>query len=277
MLTALLWTTLIASAILLIAIASPIRLSCKAVYNEGKQNTELRAAAHYIHPLFLRTEYSTKDGEFKIFIFGFEKKRGGGKEDIVTENIGTNGIDTKDTNTDGINTDGINTDGANTDSIDTDGSIDTEDMNTSDDTDTKEKKFSLVSKIKSKIDDIKRNKAYKAIGNKPLREKLLRWLKRSSIRVVRAISFEKLKIHVRIGLNDPAALGKMYGYFSAAQSASALQHYRADLSMTPIFTEKCLDIDSELSIKTTLSIILWQLTAIAATFPYWRVWKITRG
>jgi hypothetical protein len=283
MLTALLWTTLIASIILLTAIASPIRLSCKAAYKEGPKDKDFSAAACYIHPLIFRMEYSIKDGEFKIFILGFEKRLGGGKEDngeenINTGNIGTDDIDkedvyTNDINTDSVDKDSINKDDVNTNDINTD-NANTDSVNT--DSVNEEKKIPLMSRLKSKINEIKRHKAYKVISNKPLRTKLLRWLKRSSIRVIRAISIEKLKLHVRIGLNDPASLGKIYGYFSAAQSALALQHYRADLSMTPVFTEKRLDLDSELKIKTTLSIILWQLIMIAVTFPYWSVWRVWR-
>ncbi|GBU21309.1 hypothetical protein R80B4_01198 [Fibrobacteres bacterium R8-0-B4] len=290
MLTVLLWITLIASIILLIAVASPITASCKAVYREDGRDTELHAVIYYIHPLIFRTEYAAQDGEFKIFILGFEKKQGGGKDDydnhdtdkenIGTDSTNTDSIDNEDTGANGINTDGINTDGINTDNINTEDTntdnINTEDTDTSNDTATKEKKISLLSKIKSKINAIKSNKVYKILADKPLREKLLRWLKLSAIRVIRIISFEKLKLHIRIGLQDPARLGKIYGYFSAAQSALALQHYHIDLDMEPVFMERCLSIDSDLKIKTTLSTILWQLIAITATFPYLRLRKVIK-
>jgi hypothetical protein len=286
-LTALLWTTLIASTVLLVVIASPIRLSLKAVYGEDGRNTELRAAIHCLHPLILKAEYSSTEERVRLFIFGFEKKHGVKKDgqgdtDINTDsinsinnadstgtdNINTDGIYTDDANTDGMNTNSVNTDAPNTDGIDT------KNINTPG---SKENNGSLISKIMSKINDIKRHKVYKITGNRPLREKLLRRLKRSLIRVTRVISIEKLKLHVRAGLRDPATLGKMYGYFAAANSALALQRCRVDLSMTPVFTQKCLYIDSELKIRTTLSVILWQLTAIAAIFPYWEVRKIIKS
>jgi len=289
-LTAILWITLIALTVLLIAIASPIQASCKAVYTEGKRDTEFRAAAYYMHPLVLRAEYSAEDERFDIFILGFKKKRGGSTgdqdgqgidtEDIDTrdvdkDGINTNVINTEDTNTDGINKDGINTKDVNTNGIDSN-SINTDNINTSGNTEIKEEKVPLMSRIKSKINDIKSRRVYKIISNKPLRKKLLRWLKRSSIRVMRTVSIKKLKLHIRLGIQNPATLGKMYGYFSAAQSALTLQRYRVDLDMEPIFMEKCLSIDSELKIKTTLSTILWQLAMIAVTFPYLRVRKIIR-
>jgi hypothetical protein len=317
------WIILIISIILLIAIASPIRLSCKAAYSEESHNTSFSVIAHYINPLILRIEYSSKEDEhIRFFILGFEKKRRDDDVDTKTErddgididntsDINTDSVDDHDVNTDSINTSDVNTDSVddndiNTDSIntnntDTDG-INTDDINvddtifddintnnninTADDTDTKNdadakgKIRSLLSSIKSKINDIKRSRIYKIISkiisNKPLREKLLRWFKRSTVHAIRIASFEKLKIHVKAGTRDPATLGKIYGYFSATKSALAPQNHHIDLTMEPIFMEKRLDIDSELKLKTTLSIILWRLIVITATFPYLRVRKIIK-
>jgi hypothetical protein len=297
-LTAIAWIILIISIILLITIASPIRLSCKAAYSETSHNTSFSVTAHYINPLILRIEYSSKEDEhIRLFILGFEKKRRDNDDDVDTKTERDDGIDidnTSDINTDSVNDNDINTNGINTSDVNTDGindnvddtifddintnnNINTDDINTTDDTDTKNdadakgKIRSLLSSIKSKIDYIKRSRIYKIVRNKPLREKLLRWLKRSAVHAIRIASFEKLKVHVKIGTHDPAALGKIYGYFHATKSALALQNYKADLSMEPIFMEKRLDIDSELKLKTTLSIILWRLIAIAATFPYLKI------
>jgi hypothetical protein len=258
-----------------------------------------------MHPLLLRAEYLSADGQLRFFVLGFEKKRRGINTDganadgvntngISTDSVDTDGIKTNDANadgistndintnavnTDGISTNGINTDNVNADDVNTNGvntdSINTKDLNNGS-AGTKEKKRSLLSMIKSKINDIKRLRAYKIISNKPLREKLLRWLKDSSIRAVRSISFERLRLRLRAGARDPAALGRMYGYFSAARSALALRSHDVDLSMEPVFTERCLEIDSELEIKTTPSAILWNSAVIAATFPYLRLRKALR-
>ena len=309
MLTVLLWITLTASAILLIAIASPIRLSCKAVYREDGHNTIFNASAHYPHPLILRAEYSSTDNRVKFFILGFEKKQGDDQddndgmntEDVDMEDINTNGIDTEDINAEEVNADNINTNGINNEDVNTDDTdkkgTNTENINTDDiskktintedgnarnsadakkNYDIKEKISSGISKINSYINAIKRNRVYKIISNKPLREKLSRWLKRSSVRAMRIVSFEKLKLHARFGIHDPATLGKIYGYFSATKSALTLRDYHIDLNMEPVFMEKCLDIDAELKIKTTLSTILWHLTIIAVTFPYLRLRKVIK-
>lgn len=288
MLTALLWITLITSIILLTAIAAPIRVSCKAIYKEEGRRTELNAAACYMHPLILRAEYSSANEQVKFFILGFEKKSGVDKDgednqDINEEDTDMNGLDNEDisinTDAENIDTESVNTEDADADNINIDGTDTEDNINaayTDSKPDAKEKTSFGLSKIKSTINDIKRNRLYKIISDKPLRKKLLRWLKLSFRHITRAISFEKLKLHARIGLQDPATLGKIYGYFSAAQSALTPRRYNIDLSMEPVFTEKCLDIDSEAKIKTTLSIILWQLIIIAGAFPYLRLRKMIR-
>lgn len=289
MLAVLLWITLAASILLLAAVAAPIRVSCKAVYTEEGSDTELNAAACYLHPAILRAEYSSADEQVKFFILGSERKSGGGKDDkddqdIRAEDTGANSINADDTDTEdldigSIDIEDIDADSINIDDADTKENIDAagNDTDSNPDTDAKEEKPFSLSKIKSTIGDIKRNRFYKIISNKPMRKKLLRWLKRSFSHVTRAVSFEKFKLHARIGLQDPATLGRIYGCVSAAQSALTPRRYNIDLSIEPIFTEKRLDIDLELRIKTTLSIILWQLIMIAATFPYLRVRKTLKS
>ncbi len=295
MITTILWITLIASIILLIAVASPIRLSCKVAYGKNGRDADFYAVAHYPHPRILRAEYSAANG-LKFFILGFEKGDGdrnannddtrnndidntddiNGTDGINAENTDTEDVNAKDiNNTDVINAKNTDTEDVNTNDINNTKSIntETENVNHEKSRDTKEKRRSISSKIRSGINGVKRHNLYKILRNKPLRKKLSRWIKRSLVRAVRIVSVETLKLRMRIGLRDPATLGKIYGWFLATQSALSLRDYRIDLSVDPVFTEDCLHIDSELKIKTTPSIILWQLAIIAVTFPYWKVRK----
>jgi len=306
--TVILWIVLTVLIILLIIIASPIRIFCEAAYRDGG-GTNFNILAHYLHPLIIRMEYSSEDGQKNWFILGFKKKkRGGGQEgvgvngvvdddvsdvgvdsvdsvdrkDVHTGNVGTDNVNnvkadnvsTNSVSTDNVSADNVSTDHISTDNVNTD-NISTDNTST-DDTNTKKKKNSLLSRIKSKINDIKRSRVYKIISNKPLRNKLLRWLKSSIVRLIRIVPLKNLKLHAKIGVNDPAELGKICGYFYAARSVLTLRNYNVDMSMEPIFTEKRLDIDSELKIRTTISIIIWHLAAILATFPYLRVRKAWR-
>jgi hypothetical protein len=245
------WIALAASAALLIIIAAPLRLSARAAYRGGGDDLKIEVAAHYAHPALFRVEYSTEDENARLFIFGFGwKGRDRGMEDQAR-----------------VPKESKEDDGADADSIYTAPGNDGEDAPPGGE------KHSLLSRIKETIDAVKQSRAYRIISDRPLRRKLSRWLKRSLRCALRLASMEKFKLRAKIGLRNPATLGKAYGYFSAVKSALALQKSSFDLSMEPAFTERCFDVDSELTIKTTLSTIVWQLAVIAATCPYLRILK----
>lgn len=311
MLTAILWITLAASTAFLILIASPIRLSVKAAFredghDEDKHHTEFSALTYYIHPLVLRLEYSSEYEHTRLVILGFKKSLGGaGQQNTADDATDTNGIntdnadtadnqdtaqdngintyDTDDIDTDSINPEntrdnGINTDGTATDDTNTNG-IDTENPRDETVNTAAKERPTLLSRIRTRINGIKRNRVYRILRDKPLRAKLFRWLKRSAACALRTVSFERIKLHARVGVgtHNPALLGKIYGYFFAAKSALAIRKRSGvDLAMEPVFTESCFNVDSEATLKTSLSEALWLLTVALGTFPYWRVWRTLR-
>jgi hypothetical protein len=272
--TTLLWIALAASTALLFAIASPIRLSGKASFHGQDGDTGFSALFYFLHPWIFRVEYSPEGTRF--FILGFRRKKraaavnadSGAADAFKTSgNVAEDAAGGNAAHTDAVKADDAGADtgnGGNGIGGNGGGSAPS----------AGGKKRPLSAKFKSKINAIKRNRAYRVASDKPLRGKLWRWLKRSLRRALRAASIEKLKVHAKIGLRDPAALGKAYGYFSAAKRALAPRNRSIDLSMEPIFNENRFDIDSEFAVKTTLSTILWQLMAIAATFPYRRFFKV---
>ncbi|MCL2218270.1 MAG: hypothetical protein FWB94_00065 [Chitinispirillia bacterium] len=138
------------------------------------------------------------------------------------------------------------------------------------------KDSSLVSKIKKRVNRVKKNKIYKLATDKPLRKKVYRWLRRLLACTFKILLFDHLRLRVRAGYPDPAALGKAYGYFIAAREALQLRSASVDLSMEPVFTENCLNIDARAAGRTTLSIIFWHITVVVLTFPYWRAYRVIR-
>jgi hypothetical protein len=139
------------------------------------------------------------------------------------------------------------------------------------------KKPSIAARVKKLVNAIKSHTAYKLVSDEPLRKKASKWLFRLPRRFFKLIYFDTLKLHVRTGYNDPASLGKLYGYFTAAHSALGLQNSFVDMRMEPVFTEKCLEIDSEISMRTSLSVLLWNTLAVLATFPYLRLYRAVKG
>jgi hypothetical protein len=273
---------LLVSVVFLIAIGSPIRFSGRAAYRGNGHNTEFCARVYYLHPVVFSAAYSSADERTRVVILGFKMGQGeSGADTINNRDINTETAQADDSagaeKTDAMEAQVYETD------IDTNsaqfGDTDTEKTEKADtykSNGQKKKRRPFLPRLTDAINGIKRRRAYKIIRNKPLRKKLLRWLKRTVGCALRTVSFEKFKLHARVGMRDPAALGKMYGYFSAAQSALALGDYNINLSMEPVFMEKSLEIDSETASKTTLAAVLQLLTVIAATFPYWQTYKAIR-
>jgi hypothetical protein len=228
-----------------------------------------------MHPQILRAEFTPADGTVKVFVFGFERKKkpGGGidKEDDGEKDNG------KDSEKDGIGvSEGIEESAERPRNDDIDdggiappGAVDPP-SGAGESGDVK-KKRALFSRVKSRFDAVKRSRLYGVFCNRPLRERLMRWIRSSLARVLRVVSIERLKLRARVGMRDPAALGRLYGYFSAARSALVSGSRNVELAMEPVFTEKRLDVDFEIRAKTTPSVVLWNLAALAATFPYRRL------
>jgi hypothetical protein len=254
---ALLWITLIAATALLILIASPIRLSVKAAYRGDNDDISFNASACYIHPRVLRVDYSSADEGARVFIFGFRRKKRGGHDpagDGDAPDDASNGQpQTAPTIAQGAN-----------DDTPADPAPEAGD----DDAPNADAPKGRASTIKDNINALKNGRAYRIFRDKPLRRKVSRWLKRSMRRALRTVSIEKFRLRAAIGLRNPATTGMAYGYFSAVKSALALKNPSIDISMEPTFTERRFDINSDLTIRTTPSTILWQLSAIAATCPY---------
>jgi hypothetical protein len=70
MLTVFLWILLISSILLLIVIASPLRLYGGLSFHKP-DDLEYEFAGSYIHPAVFRCEYSSKEGRLRVLLFGF--------------------------------------------------------------------------------------------------------------------------------------------------------------------------------------------------------------
>jgi hypothetical protein len=288
MLTAFLWTTLILSSLLLFIIAPPIRATVKIRYNKP-QKAEYEIWGSYIHPVIFKYEYSSAKEKGSVKILGREWGKGdrayrGDSQCGMRNEAEWGGISTKSGGDGEIRAkhtvkEEVKKDILGDDRVDVKTGI-SEDNSTKAAADVKPvkpKKASIIERIKMRIESIKNHKVYKIINDKPLRKKIFGWLRRAFFGLFKLISFDKFKLRAAVGYPDPAALGKFYGYFIAARSALELQKRPFDLSMEPVFTEKCLRIDAEMVVKTSLSVILWYALILAATFPYWRVYRLTKG
>ncbi|MCL2184190.1 MAG: hypothetical protein FWB85_12065 [Chitinispirillia bacterium] len=301
-LTALLWITLAAAVLFLAIIASPVRFGGSLSYRKtGEGAAAYKLWISYIHPLVYKREYSSENDYQRTIILGFEKKsdvRGGdgnGRDD------GYGGA--RPANTDYKRPKGGGAPGstggkpANKDNLFAEDSrprsrreranrrAGKDNINTGRRRARRSRHIfisffswidSLLLTIEKYADRVRGHNYYKIISDKPLRKKLVRWLRYAMNGIFTMIFFDSFRLRARVGYGDPAALGKAYGYFIAARQAMELRNHSVDLAMEPVFTEECLDINAEAAGRTTISVILWRLLVIAVTFPYLRLRKVTK-
>lgn len=141
--------------------------------------------------------------------------------------------------------------------------------NTSSDKKTGEEKISIINKIK-------RNKLYRIWADKPVRQKIFRWFLKSPKHFIKLVRVKKLHASLTLGLEDPAKLGKSYGYYVAAKSVLP-RTKNVEVEFTPIFCEKQFEIESDIFIKTSVARVLYRLTIIIALFPIFKLRKIWKS
>jgi hypothetical protein len=300
MITALLWTALILSVLTLIAVSSPIRVRVAAALGKSRRASG-EFSISYIHPKLFGYTYSSKGRKERTVVFGFTRERkdkGGhvGREDGTDKGDDSKkkwkDIDISQRNGSAYS----DTYGQQSNqpshpptAADTNGNANHIPNGSSNGDGGYEplwarairrvrrlKDDPLLEKALRGLKDIRRSGYYKILRDKPLRGKVFRWLRRSFKGALPVVSLDKFMLRARVGLRDPAKAGKIYGCFAAASGALGLQNRNVELAMEPVFTEKCLDADTEAAASTTVAATLSWIMAVSLTFPYWRVYRLWR-
>jgi len=281
MLTVFLWILLIAATVTLIVIASPIRIGGSAGFSRSGGEYEYSFEGSYIHPLIFKAVYSSKNEHPRVSFLGFtvwpRKKKKKNTDDDTNANIETDRYNDTVDATDSRNTPpDANQDSAR-DAHPAHIPQPPEDTNaggTDEHPKTPEtpKKKSLRVRIKKRIDIIRKHTVYRLLSDKPMQKKMRRQVTRLLAGILKLISIDSFKLRTKLGYRDPAALGRIYGYFIAARAALELQNRSVDISMEPVFTEECFEIEGALALKTTLSTLTQQ--CIIILLAYWKIRKI---
>jgi len=135
---------------------------------------------------------------------------------------------------------------------------------------------SLFNKIKMRIDKIKRSRAYRFLSDAVWRKKAKSWFGRVLNSALKVIVFRRLKIWAKVGLMNPATLGKLCGYFCAARSALSLRGRKVDMALEPLFMKEYLEFEIELNGLTSLLRAASCFFIVVFTFPYIRTYKVWR-
>jgi len=283
MLSVFLWIVLIFLILLFLLAISPIRFRLCAKY-VGEERFSYEFFVSYIHPIFLKICYSSEsDNTLRIIWKTFKLNQTKESGEVQGESSET--VKNADSKT------------AEPQMEESEySSQKSEEKSAYQDEDTKkqkenstvifdealeeseyqEERVSLFNKIKRSINKIKKSKPYRFLSDAVLRKKIKSWLGRCLKSTMKVIVFHRLRIWAKVGLNNPAALGKLCGYFSAARSALSLRDRKVDMTLEPLFMKEALEFEVELRGATSIIRAASCFFMAAFTFPYIRTYKVWR-
>ncbi|MCL2689387.1 MAG: hypothetical protein FWE57_06025 [Chitinispirillia bacterium] len=290
MLTVFLWIALIFLFLICLLIISPIRFRASAKY-AGDERFSYEFFVSYLHPLFLRVRYSSENDNtlriiWKTFklkqtkesdLFEGESFRGDEESTKKTSEPSSGDVCHLSTAKDEEKFGGDN-ESAKSESRESAPVLE----ETDDEDESPKKRTSLLNRIKRGIEKIKKSKPYQFLSDAVLRKKVKSWLGRCLKHTLKVIIFQRLKIRAKIGLMNPAALGKLCGYFSAAKSALSLRGRKVDMTLQPLFMKEALEFEVDFRCGTSLLRAISCSFIALFTFPYirtykvWRQWKRTK-
>jgi len=279
MLTVFLWILLIFLFLLLLSAILPIRF-CLSAKHTGSERFNYEFIASYFHPLFLKLIYSSENGKtLKIFGRTFKPKQKKESEELpeTIKYSDKKTVEPQEREYEYSSTpseeksvyDSENTKSQSRETVETYDDTHEED-------ESQEERVSLINRIKTRIDKIKKGKAYLFLSDAVWRKKIKTWLGRCLKLTFALIVFHHLKIWVKIGLMNPATLGKLCGYFNAARSALSLRSRKIDMTLEPLFMKELLEFEAELKGGTSLLRLTLCFFMALLTFPYIRTYKIQK-
>ncbi|MDR2729117.1 MAG: hypothetical protein LBB56_08275 [Chitinispirillales bacterium] len=274
-----LWVVFIFLILFFLALISPVRFGASVKYvNSARFNYEFFVS--YFHPVFFKLLYSSEHGEaLKILGKTFKLKQKKESEASSAEVSEYN----EDINK---KTAGTRESESEPPPAEYEEKSDYEDKSPEsqkkesaevlEESEPEDKRAPLFNRIKKRIEKIKRSKPYRFLSDAVWRKKMKSWLRRFLNGALAVIVFDRLKIRVKVGLKDPAALGKLCGYFSAVRSALSLRNRKADMALEPLFMRESLEFEAELRGGTSLLRAASCCFIAVFTFPYIRTYKIWR-
>ncbi len=123
-------------------------------------------------------------------------------------------------------------------------------------------------KMDNLIGRIKKNWIIFFLSHKKWRGKILSWFLRFFKTFRKLVHFEYFKADIRAGVEDPAVLGRIFGYYQAISNALQLSEYEFQLFFEPLFMRNHFEIDGAVKIKSSIGSLLAPLGAAFFTFPY---------
>jgi hypothetical protein len=96
------------------------------------------------------------------------------------------------------------------------------------------------------------------------------WLIRLFSACFRVVRFDHVRINVRAGMEDPAELGKIYGWCTAGIAILAGNRKNVILRFEPQFMQRRLAFDGSVGLRTSAARVLMPVLVALITFPWLR-------
>lgn len=103
-----------------------------------------------------------------------------------------------------------------------------------------------------------------------LASKSFRWSMRLLSASLRVVRFDHVRINVKAGMEDPAELGKIYGWYTAGIALLAGNRKNVTLRFEPQFMQRRLAFDGSVGLRTSAARVLMPVLVALITFPWFR-------
>lgn len=127
------------------------------------------------------------------------------------------------------------------------------------------------------IERVTQNRWFRLAWNVTLRRKVLRWLGRFLLMVLRSATVRTFDVRVRASFDDFEQTGRVAGYIGAAQHALRLGLRRPwVVKFEGVFDREGFEARAVIDVRTSLVRLAWPLMVALLAFPYlaaWRGWR----
>ena len=112
--------------------------------------------------------------------------------------------------------------------------------------------------------------------NQRVAAKTLRWCRRTVRLFFSAVSLHWLRLYGKIGTDDPAETGTIFGCYTALDRGCFSLHKNVDVRFTPIFSGDLFECDGTVALRTSGVRMAFLLFAAVVTFPYLTAYFVWR-
>lgn len=245
--------------LILLLLFAPFFLDARICYISNGSNVTV--SFWWMHPFLISVNYNLRENDIAVKIAWWNIRKKVDNRDASEESVDS------EAQTGFIN--------AESEEISETESVEKSQSMTTEIVEIQEKKPENVEKKTGKVDNlinrIKNSRAFFFLNNQKWRLKMFSWFIRIVGTFRSLVHFDYFKANFKAGLEDPAVLGRMYGYYQAILKALQLENSKKiDFSFEPVFMQNYFDGDGAVKIRSSVGNLLAPFGVAVLTFPYFQ-------